>query len=165
MIFNSAFQTWMGIRITWGYSARRIMIQYDGGAGGGWKSNMGAWSGRWEFMRLYVYVDDTWQLRIYLSSSQVTLVLQLLGPHFETISAYIEMDIRTVRLRFNASGCYMDQAIIVLIPCWWQMSHSFWRCLSIIWFQKWPLLMGPHPVVFLMVFSCQLVSNSIYVHA
>ena len=52
-----------------------------------------------------------------LSSSQVMLVLQLLGPHFETISAYIEMDIRTVRLRFNASGCYMDQAIIVLIPC------------------------------------------------
>ena len=44
-------------------------------------------------------------------------MLQLLGPHFETISAYIEMDIRTVRLRFNASGCYMDQAIIVLIPC------------------------------------------------
>ena len=106
--------------------------------------------------------------RICLSGSQVMLMLQLLGPYFETTSAYIEMDIWTVRLRFDASGCNMHQAIIVFLAegncltlsgdAWassdFRNGHSWWFLIE--WFFSW----SSHASLLVTVFMC--MHNTLY---
>lgn len=105
MIYSSACQTLTCIRITWGYSERRIMMPRVGGADGDWGGSRGHGVGDVCFCAC-VYIGE------WISVRPEFLPIKLPGDAnaagswttLWTISAEAERDIETVRTRLDVSG-------------------------------------------------------------